>query len=157
MGIPIVSGIDCIRNPLIYNGEGNFIQIYFNTIPYFRAGEEEHHKLLEKFLNEVNITDFETVQNFMFVPVKKGKLYELVGAGIIEEASIIEKNTSELSRGYIAIKRGDIKFYNLYPSIEHISKILKHFGEPLIFAGSKYLTEERKGDVKEWEEMDGMR
>jgi len=151
MEIPIVSGIDCIRNPLIHNGEGNFIQIYFNNLPYFRIGLEENYKLLEKFLKEVNINNFEKGDEGIY-PVKKGELYELIGTGIITEASIIKKNKfNELSRGYIAI-RGDRKYYNLYPNIEHISKILKYFEEPLIFAGSKYLTEERREDFREWEE-----
>jgi hypothetical protein len=146
--IPVVSGIDCIRNPLINFGEGNFIQIYFNNLPYFRAGEEKHHELLEKFLNEVNITDFKRDSVYSFVPAVKGNLYELVGAGKITEASIIKKNKSnELLRGYIAIRAG-VDYYNLYPSVEHISKILKYFEEPLIFAGSKYMTEERRKDVE---------
>jgi hypothetical protein len=153
MEIPIVSGLNDVGSPLINGGEGNFIQVYFNNVPYFRAGEEKHYKLLENFLKEVNINDFEKdkkshgFHNF-FIPIKKGKLYELVGAGVIEEATIIKENINELSgKGHIAIG-GYSTDYDLYPSIKHISKILKHFKEPLIFVGSEYLTEEERGFVE---------
>jgi hypothetical protein len=156
--IPIVSGVDVIRNPTINSGEGNFIQIYFNSIPYFRAGEEKPNRLLEDFLKEVGINDFEKEKEYgavgfpayYFVPSKKGKLYELVGAGIISEATIIPENVDELEgRGYIAI-RGYSEEYNLYPSVKHISKILKHFEDPLIFVGSEYWTEEERGYVENY-------
>jgi hypothetical protein len=143
MEIPIVSGVDCIRNPLINSGEGNFIQIYFNNLPYFRAGEEKHHTLLEKFLKEANITNYETHKDHSFIPSKKGSLYELVGAGTISEATVIKENMRELyGRGHIAIG-GYSENYKLYPSIEHISKILNHFEDPLIFVGSDCWTEEK--------------
>ena len=155
MKIPIVSGgEETIRNPLINGGEANFIQIYVNNNPYFRAGEEKHCKILEKFLNEININDFERErgEEVFERPVKKGKLYELVGCGIIEEATLIEKNIDELGgRGHIAI-RGYSEEYNLYPNIKHISKILKHFENPLIFAGSGYWTEEERGFVEGYDE-----
>lgn len=157
MEIPIVSGLDLIRNPEINNGEENFIQIYFNNLPYFRIGPEEHYNLLEKFLQEVNIaiTDFE--KDSLIAPARKGKLYELVDAGIISEATLIKKNMDELSGGgYIAIK-GYSKKYNLYPNIRHISRILKYFEEPLIFASSEYLTEEKREIIEnpQWEDLGG--
>ena len=161
MKIPIVSGVEeIIRNPLINGGEANFVQIYVNNNPYFRAGEEKHSKILEKFLNEINIKDFEKSKRedgcfqSHFVPAKKGKLYELVGCGIIEEATLIKKNMDELDgRGHIAI-RGYSGEYNLYPSIKHISKILKYFKEPVIFSGSEYWTEEERGFVENYDGED---
>jgi hypothetical protein len=162
MEIPIVSGVDCIRNPTINDGQGNFIQIYFNNIPYFRAGERNHYELLEDFLKEVSINDFEKEKKEgigfydTFIPVKKGSLYELVGAGTIEEATIIKENINELSgRGHIAI-RGYSEKYNLYPNIKHISKILKHFEDPLIFVGSEYWTEEERGFVENYGQEEDM-
>jgi hypothetical protein len=156
MEIPIVSGVDVIRNPIINGGEGNFIQIYFNNLPYFRAGERKHYELLEDFLKEVEINDFEkekiNVTSFynISIPVKKGSLYELVGAGTISEATIIKENIDELDgRGHIAIG-GYSEKYNLYPNIKHISKILKHFEDPLIFVGSEYWTEEERGFVENY-------
>ncbi len=159
MKIPVVNGVEeIIRNPLIKGGKANFIQVYLNEIPYFRAGEEKHCKILEKFLEEVNINDFEKAKrdsgcfHSYFVPAKKEKLYELVGCGIIEEATLIKENINELEgRGHIAI-RGYSEEYNLYPNIKHLSKILKHFGEPLIFAGSGYWTEEQRGFVEDYDE-----
>jgi len=149
MEIPIILGLDLIRNPLINRGRGNFIQVYFNSLPYFRIGEEKHYHLLEKFLKEVNINDFEKEGEHLFIPAKKGNLYELVGGGIIEEATIIKKNINELSgRGYIAI-RGYSQDYNLYPSIKHLSRILKYFEDPLIFVGSEYWTEEKREIIEE--------
>lgn len=156
MEIPIVSGFDVIRNPIINGGEGNFIQIYFNNIPYFRAGEREHYELLEDFLKEVGINDFEKEKRDgngfcnLSIPVKKGSLYELVGAGTISESTIIKENIDELDgRGHIAI-RGYSEKYNLYPNIKHISKILKHFEDPLIFVGSEYWTEEKREFVENY-------
>ncbi len=159
MEIPIVSGVEeVIRNPLINGGKANFIQVYLDNAPYFRAGEEKHYNLLEKFLKEVNIDDFEKVKrddscfHSSFVSDKKGKLYELVGCGIIEEATLIKKNIDELDgRGHIAI-RGFSGEYSLYPNIKHISKILKYFGEPVIFVGSEYWTEEKRGAVENYDE-----
>jgi len=163
--IPIVSGLDSFGNPLINGGDGNFIQIYFNNIPYFRAGEEKHCNLLENFLKEANINDFEKKKKDIsafahtFIPEKKGTLYELVGAGTIQEASGIEENIKELSgRSYTAIG-GYSEDYNLYPSIEHISKMLKYFQDTLIFVGSEYWTEEERGFVENYgkeEELDNL-
>jgi hypothetical protein len=119
--IPLISGIDCIRNPTINSGEGNFIQIYFDNIPYFRAGQESHCKLLENFLREVEIEDFDKIEanrscfTRAFIAEKDEQLYKVVGAGTISEATIIPENVRELSgRGYIAI-RGYSEDYNLYP------------------------------------------
>lgn len=160
--IPVVSGVEeVIRNPLINGGEANFIQVYLNKIPYFRAGEEKHCKILEKFLNEVNINDFEKAKRngsfySSFVPAKKGKLYDLVGCGIIEEATLIKKNIDELNgRGHISI-RGYSEEYNLYPNIKHISRILKYFKEPVIFSGSEYGTEEQRGFVENYDEYEDL-
>jgi hypothetical protein len=143
--IPLVSGLDSFGNPLVNNGEANFIQVYFNNVPYFRAGQEKHGILLEKFLKEVNINNFEKDNIHVSIPKKHGDLYKLVGAGVIKEASSINENIKELSGREFTAIGGYSTYYDLFPSVEHISKLLKYFQDPLIFVGSEYLTEEERG------------
>jgi hypothetical protein len=146
-------------NPFFNNGKGNFIQIKFKDNFYFRVGTDEHYKILEDFLKEANITDYDTkicYQNlyFFLYPSEKSKLYELIGCGVIEKATNIEECIEELDNPkYYAISSPSFNYYSLYPNITHLSKICKQFEYPLIFIGPTEFTEEERGFMESYEEQ----
>ncbi len=143
--LPVVSGENS-GNPFENFGECNFIQVYVEDKPYFRAGLKSHKELLEDFLKEANIEKEDFLKRVkrqeFFSENPNVKKYGVVGEGVIQEAYDIRENMNELGgQIYYAVRSGKTKL----PSIEHFSKILKHFKEPLIFIGSNYWTEEEKG------------
>lgn len=66
-------------------GSDIFIQVYLRGEPFFRFGGKHpyHRGVLEAFLKEVGIEQFETITDSQkaVCPAQKGEDYELVGAG----------------------------------------------------------------------------
>ncbi len=127
------------------NKELKFIQVYANTLPYFRAGPEDSSNLLENLLNELDILFKKGPirscgDSSTYFPEKKGDNYELVGAGHIFKGFSIEKNMEDSLDKYFI--EGGCEIYGLEPNIKHFSEIMDYFDRGLVLREKNKICED---------------
>ena len=126
----------------------NFIQIYVDDFPYFRASSEKPYRILEKFLKELNVS-FETVDYTSSFPVIEGDNYKLVGLGNISGVYSLDKDTKKCMDKYFIDESSDDNYIyiggqwdyiyrdyeKLKPNEKHFLDIIDYFSKGLVFPG----------------------
>jgi hypothetical protein len=118
--------------PSINNFEedfGKFIQVYVNDKPYMRIGAINilHGQIFRQLLNELNIPfnskatgyvdENDNVSSIM-IPLKRGDLYELVGAGFVQ----LDKESLEFYGNSIDYNPLGVDENHLYKIAKNINK-----------------------------------
>ena len=143
---------------LVEQSRLNFIQVYADGLPYFRASLKGHNLILKNYLEEMNVPFRLFDPHLKNVPFVKGDYYELVGLGIISKSYSLDKESKEYTSKYlIDYSSSDNTYFDyrpefgvecsyeeyryINPNKQHFLEIIEYFDKGLVFLENSFLEE----------------